>query len=78
MFKDEKWQPHRLLDTIPYIVKEILGVSYIDILLVFNFLLPELQDSALNMFGGKSFNPAKDISDLSGKVVLLTGGMFLT
>jgi hypothetical protein len=30
------------------------------------------------MFSGKSFNPAKDIPDLSGKVVLVTGGMFLT
>jgi hypothetical protein len=26
------------------------------------------------MFGGKSFNPETDIPDLSGKVILVTGG----
>ena len=35
------------------------------------YVLPSI---FLNMFGGISFNPAQDISDLSGKVVLVTGG----
>lgn len=31
-----------------------------------------------NYIGGVSFNPEKDISDLSGKVALVTGGMLKT
>lgn len=30
----------------------------------------------LNYVGGVSFSPARDIPDLSGKVVMVTGGMF--
>jgi hypothetical protein len=30
-----------------------------------------------NYIGGVSFNPEKDIHDLSGKVALVTGGMFV-
>jgi hypothetical protein len=29
-----------------------------------------------NYVGGVSFNPETDIPDLSGKVILVTGGMF--
>lgn len=29
-------------------------------------------------FGGLSFNPATDIPDLSGKVIFITGGMYLS
>lgn len=37
-----------------------------------NTNLPHLDP--YNMFGGKSFNPATDIPDLRGKVILVTGG----
>ena len=34
--------------------------------------LPHL--NVYELFGGKSFSPEKDIPDLSGKVILVTGG----
>ena len=37
-----------------------------------NSNLPHL--NPCNMFGGQTFNPATDIPDLHGKVVLVTGG----
>jgi len=37
-----------------------------------NTNLPHL--NPCNMFWGKSFNPATDIPDLRGKVILVTGG----
>lgn len=30
--------------------------------------------NAYDLFGGNSFSPEKDIPDLSGKVILVTGG----
>lgn len=53
----------------------LISHSLLHPLSALNTNLPHL--NPLNMFGGKSFNPATDIPNLNGKVILVTGGMLL-
>ena len=52
----------------------ILPQAILD-LLILSTLIPHFLSSYFAMSGGKSFDTSKDIPDLSGKVILVTGGM---
>lgn len=52
----------------------ILPQAILD-LLILSTLIPHFLSSYFAMFRGKSFDTSKDIPDLSGKVILVTGGM---
>lgn len=65
-----------ILYTILYVLRQILELPTTAILLGFGFIIPELHASIKSIGMGKSFNPERDIGNLSGKVILVTGGMF--
>ncbi|KAF2177174.1 NAD(P)-binding protein, partial [Zopfia rhizophila CBS 207.26] len=67
-------QPREALKNIIYIQTQILEVPVTVAHLFFNFLIYDFKDAVINMFSGKSFNPAQDIPSLAGKVILVTGG----
>lgn len=63
-----------IVQTIFYVLRQILELPITIILLVFGFILPELRDWSSSVGMGKKFDPAQDIGSLEGKVVLVTGG----
>ena len=52
----------------------ILPQAILD-LLILSTLIPHFLSSYFAMFRGKSFDTSKDIPDLSGRVILVTGSM---
>lgn len=61
-------------ETILYILHQILELPITAVLLGFGFILPELQDWIASFGMSKTFDPARDIGSLEGKVILVTGG----
>ncbi|KAH3908576.1 hypothetical protein HBH56_169290 [Parastagonospora nodorum] len=63
-----------LLETIAYILRQLLDLPITALLLGSGFIIPLLKDSITTFNMGKTFDPAKDIGSLEGKVILVTGG----
>lgn len=74
--KDRRTHKQSSIFNQPSIISDVLEV----VLIVFG-LLPhfavDVYTYIMAWFGSKTFEPAKDIPDLSGKVILVTGGMAL-
>jgi NAD(P)-dependent dehydrogenase (short-subunit alcohol dehydrogenase family) len=66
------------LQSISSILHQILELLSTALLLSFGFILPELKDSITNFGMGKKFDPSHDIGSLEGKVILVTGGTYLS
>jgi hypothetical protein len=63
-----------LLETIVYILRQLLDLPVTALLLGSGFIIPLFKDSITTFNMGKQFDPAKDIGSLEGKVILVTGG----
>jgi hypothetical protein len=66
------------LQSILSTLHQIFELLSTALLLSFGFILPDLKDSITNFGMGKKFDPSRDIGSLEGKVVLVTGGTYLT
>lgn len=66
-------KPQSMIDTILYILRYIFELPFTAVFLSIHVVIPEFIEY-IKMGAGKRFNPEKDIGDLSGKVILVTGG----
>jgi hypothetical protein len=64
---------HALIELADF--RKVITDSIFHPIEAFNTYLPHL--NPFKMFGAKSFNPETDIPDLSGKIILVTGGMYV-
>jgi hypothetical protein len=56
-------------------LRQLLDFLHTVWLLGTGFILPEITDAITTLGMGVTFDPAKDIGSLEGKVILVTGGM---
>jgi hypothetical protein len=70
-------KPQSMINTILYILQYIFELPFTAVFLSTHVVIPEFTEY-IKMGAGKSFNPEKDIGDLSGKVILVTGGISLS
>jgi NAD(P)-dependent dehydrogenase (short-subunit alcohol dehydrogenase family) len=71
-------RPTTFLHSILSILHQVFELLSTALLLSFGFILPELKDSITTLGMGKKFDPSRDIGSLEGKVILVTGGTYLS
>jgi hypothetical protein len=63
--------------TSPHFSQQIIELATTSFLLAYGFVGPELRDQITGFGMGKDFVPERDIGSLDGKVILVTGGMYI-
>ncbi|KAF1834562.1 NAD(P)-binding protein [Decorospora gaudefroyi] len=62
------------LATVLYVLRQIVDSLATAWLLGYSFIVPQLQAQITSIGMSKSFDPARDIGSLEGKIILVTGG----